>query len=272
MLKRGMVVLVALILSCFVQAQPRGGVSGFAIARNRGEHGGAEVGDLVVFDLAAPSEGRVVGHTGLTDVGSMDFWGAELWVATFRDDKLEFHVVDIETAAATPRSTVPGRYYGVSGGGFDDQGRYWLVELSEKKLLGIDPRTGTILTQIGIPRSAGYNGLAFAGNRLYALRGGTGDPPQEFGVLDTVSGEFTSIGFTNVGAAGKGGGNGCGALDFEPSSRTLFGVYRQGVEPNQRWSLYTFDASTGQATFVGEIQPRATYDAFAVAPASGTRR
>jgi hypothetical protein len=218
----------------------------------------------VVFDLAQPNEGRVIGNTALTDVGSMDFFGGQLWAASGRDDKLSFHTIDLKTGESTWRSVVEGRFSGVSGGSFDDHGSYWVINLATHKLQRIDPRTGVELHSLSIPASAGYNGVAFVGETLYAVRGGTGDPPQEFGKIDLDTGEFTTIGYTNVGFDGKGGGNGCGALDYDPASRTMYLVYRQGMEKTQRWSLYTLDMRTGLANFVNEIGPKATYDAFAI--------
>jgi hypothetical protein len=157
-----------------------------------------------------------------------------------------------------------GTFSGVSAGGFDMQGAYYVVNMRGHNILRVDPWKGTILETMKMPSSAGYNGVAFIGERFYAARGGTGDPPQEFGAIDLKTGEFTPIGYTNVGVNGKGGGNGCGALDYDQAARTLFLVYRQGIEQGQGWSLYTVDLTTGQATFVDELRPKAVYDAFAV--------
>ena len=258
-------IVSVMVLAGFVSGAPRDYRSeGWAIVRARGSDKDVEVGDLVVFNLQRPAESRVVGNTGLTDVGSMDFWGDELWAASFRDDKLSFYTVNVATAQATLRSTVEGTFSGVSAGGFDMQDAYYVVNMRGHNILRVDPWKGTILETLKMPSSAGYNGVALIGERFYAARGGTGDPPQEFGTIDLKTGEFTPIGYTNVGVNGKGGGNGCGALDYDQAARTLFLVYRQGIEQGQGWSLYTVDLTTGQATFVDELRPKAVYDAFAV--------
>lgn len=279
---------------------PREGGVGYSIIRNKVGRGGNEVGDLVAFYLDHPDKGVVVGNTALTQVGAMDFWQGTLWAASARDDSLNFYTVDLKTAEVTLKSTAERKLAGVFAGDFDPQGRFWVANLGEHRLCCYDPATGAELASVKFSSDAGYNGIAFVGSTLYAVRGGPGDPPQEFGTLDTATGKFTSIGYTNVGFDGKGGGNGCGALDYDPSSRTMYLVYRQGIERTpvaaanvpaqgdadqekpqeaaqgdkpqgrnrqtrpQYWSLYVIDMTTGQSTFVGEMGPQATYDALAV--------
>lgn len=279
-------------------AAPRQAGVGYAIIRNKGGQTGNEVGDLVAFYLDHPDKGVVIGNTALTQVGAMDIWQGVLWAASARDDRLSFYTVDVRTAEATLKSTAERKLSGVFAGDFDAQGRFWIVNMREQRLCSYDPVTGAELSNVELPSDASYNGIAFAGEMLYAVRGGTGDPPQEFGTIDTATGKFTSIGYTNVGFDGKGGGNGCGALDYDPSTRMMYLVYRQGIEraaaqasaendaerdrpqdtvqgdksqgrnrqgKPQYWSLYTIELRTGQSTFVGEIGPQATYDAFTIA-------
>lgn len=257
--------VVVLCASATVAGPRQAGVA-YSIVRNKSA--GSEVGDLVVFYLDEPAKGEVIGNTGLTQVGAIDFWRGELWAVSARDDKLTFCTIDLRNAEARLRSTAERKISGVFAGDFDAQGRFWIVNLKTRTLNSYDPNSGTELSSVELPSDAGYNGIAFVGNTLYAVRGGTGDPPQEFGTLDLTTGEFTLIGYTNVGLEGKGGGNGCGALDYDPFTRTIYLMYRQGVErvnsKPQYWSLYTIDVRTGQSSFVGELQPRATYDALAV--------
>lgn len=237
---------------------------GFALSRAR-MRGGPEVGTLIAFDLSNPSAGEVIGSTGLTQVGAMDFFDGVLWVASARDDRLRFYTIDIETGEAELQAKVSGSFGGsVFSGSFDDDAYFWVLDSRRKKIRQIDLSTGKEKHSIPIPSQVGYNGLAFVGETLYAVRGATGDPPQEFGTIDTETGEFTRIGHTRVGVDGKGGGNGCGALDYDAGTDTLYAVYRQGIEKSQRWSLYTIDFATGLASFIDEINPPGIYDGFAI--------
>lgn len=291
-------VLCSVFLAEIASAMPpREGPVAYSIIRNKVSKAGQEVGDLVAFDLRRPEKGVVIGNTALTQVGAMDFFRGQLWAASARDDRLSFYTVELQTAEVNYRSTADRKLSGVFAGEFDPWGRFWIVNLRAKLLCAYDPNTGVELSCVPLPSDAGYNGIAFVGEVLYAVRGGTGDPPQEFGTLDTATGDFTAIGYTNVGLNGKGGGNGCGALDYDADSRTMYMVYREGIggtvvettsdaapaqlespyqddaqkNPSapprttpQLWSLYTIDIKTGQSTFVGEIGPRATYDSLAI--------
>ena len=237
---------------------------GFALTRGHMD-GGPVVGTLIAFNLSDPSAGEVIGSTGLTQVGAMDFFDGILWVASARDDRLRFYTIDIKTGEAELEAKVSGSFgSGVFSGSFDDDGYFWVLDTRHRKIRQIDPSTGKEEHSVPIPSRVGYNGLAFVDGILYAVRGATGDPPQEFGTIDTKTGEFTRIGYTRVGVEGKGGGNGCGALDYDAGTDTLYAVYRQGVAKSQRWSLYTIDFDTGLASFVGEIDPRGIYDGFAI--------
>lgn len=227
-IRRGLLI-VAMLMAVAVAAPREAGV-GYSIIRNKDGRGGNEVGDLVAFYLDQPDKGVVLGNTALTQVGAMDFHAGQLWAASARDDKLTFYTINLAKAEATTKSTAQRKLSGVFAGDFDSQGRFWIVNLREQYLCAYDPTTGAEVAAVKLPSDAAYNGVAFVGDVLYAVRGGTGDPPQEFGTLNTATGEFTAIGYTNVGYDGKGGGNGCGALDYNPATRTMYLVYRQGVD------------------------------------------
>lgn len=261
---RAVALVVVLLFSAGASTHEERDSVGFALSRGR-LGGGSEVGTLIAFYMSNPSEGEVVGNTHLTQVGAMDFFDGNLWVASGRDDKLRFYTIDLDTGKAQLESEVEGSFSsGVFGGTFDNEGYFWVLDARKRKIRRLDPATGEVFHSVQIPSNVGYNGLAFIDDVLYAVRGATGDPLQEFGTIDTKRGTFTRIGYTKVGVGGKGGGNGCGALDYDVKTGTLYLVYRQGVEKSQRWSVYYIDIETGRATFVDEIKPHGIYDAFAI--------
>lgn len=228
----------------------------------------SDPGDFVSFDTDSPGTGTLLGNLGIGNVGTMDFFDGELWAVSGDNSEMSFYTIDIGLVQPTLQSTYPGAFGGTSvfSGSFDEDGNYWMIDLVNGVIRQMDPLTGISLHQASIKPFVGYNGVAFVGHTLYAVRGGSLDPAQEFGVLDTLTGEFQSIGRTHVGVDGDGGGNGTGALDYDPSTDTMYLVYRAGIHPGEFWSLYTIDLDTGLSTFVGEIQPELNYDAFAVVP------
>jgi len=250
---------------CVLIVQRTAASPAFALSRARID---LSPGDLISLDTTDPRNGVVVGNTGLFNVGTMDFFDGALWAVDGTGDAMKFYTIDPETAEATLESTFRGPFGGTSvfSGSFDDQGDYWVVDFIYDTIREIDPRTGRSISSVPINRNVGYNGVAFVGDVLYAVRGAFGDPPQQFGTIDTLTGVFTRIGFTGVGVGGVGGGNGVGALDYDPATGTLDLVYRSGIAPGQLWSLYTVNIATGGANFVGEIGPRGLFDAFAVVP------
>lgn len=253
--------VVSVLAGLCIAARPADHALGYAITRSRGD--GLQVGDLVAFDIAKPQRGWRIGATGLPNVGAVDVMDGILWAASERDEKLRFYTVDVNSAEATHVSTFEHPFLGgVFAGSFDDNGAFWTVDMRRRTLYEIDPMSGKLLSSTHTPVAP--NGIEIIDGMIYTVRGGTGDPPQEFGTIDRETGEFHLIGATKVGVEGNGGGNGCGALDFDWSSDTMYLVYRSGIERGQRWSLYTLDLATGLATFVNEIRPRGTYDAFAV--------
>jgi len=264
-MKKALVLILALLVAETLSA-PRGRESlGVAISRTR-IGGASEVGELIIFPLQAPHDGIRVGGTGLTNVGSMDFFDGVLWVASERDEELKFYTVDLTNAKTVHVSTFAHKFSDkvVSAGAFDDDGNYWVSDMRRKALYVIDPTTGELIEKISTPVTT--NGIEIIGDTIYAVRGGSGDPAQEFGTIDGATGKFTLIGYTRVGKEGKGGGNGSGGLDFDYRTNTMYLVYRKGIEPGQRWSLYTVDLNSGAASFVGKISPERNYDAFAVVP------
>ncbi|MFQ5490384.1 MAG: hypothetical protein ACE5GE_06645 [Phycisphaerae bacterium] len=230
--------------------------------------GGSTPGDFVSFDTDDPGGGVLIGNVGFGNVGTMDFFAGDLWAVSGDNNVLSFYTIDTATAQATFRSSFGGPFGGTSvfSGSFDNNGYYWVTDFSTDVIRKLDPLTGASLFSAPIAPSAGPNGIAFVGDTLYAVHGGFGDPLQEFGTLNTQTGVFDLIGLTGVGVGGMGGGNGTGALDYDPVTDTMYLVYRAGIQPGQLWSLYTVDLATGGATFVGEIQPERNYDAFAVLP------
>lgn len=227
-------------------------------------------GELLCFDTADPGAGRLMGNIGLGNVGTMDFLGDELWVVSGDDNVMTFYTLDLETATPLFRSAFDGPFGGTSvfSGSFDSNGFYWVVDFIFDVIRKMDPRTGESLATVPISSGVGFNGVAFVGDTLYAVQGATFDPPQLFGIINTQTGQFETIGRTFVGVGGNGGGNGTGVLDYDPVTGTMYLVYRSGIEPGQLWSLYTVNLATGMATFVGEIQPERNIDACAVAPPS----
>ncbi len=227
-------------------------------------------GDLLCFDTADPGAGQLIGNIGLGNVGTMDFLGDELWVVSGDDNLMTFYTLDLETATPFFRSTFDGPFGGTSvfSGSFDSNGFYWVVDFILDVIRKIDPATGESLATVPISSGVGFNGVAFVGDTLYAVQGATLDPPQLFGIINTQTGQFETIGRTFVGVGGNGGGNGTGALDYDPVTGAMYLVYRSGIETGQFWSLYTVNLTTGVATFVGEIQPERNIDACAVAPPS----
>lgn len=232
----------------------------------------ATPGILVEFDTSNPGLGLEIGNTGLGNVGTMDYYNGQLWAVSGDNNNMSFYTINTDTAQATFRSSFDGPFGGgsVFSGSFDDEGNYWVVDFSTDLIRKMDPWTGTALSEVGFDPSAGYNGTVFIGETLYAVKGGPGDPLQEFGTLDIITGVFSSIGRTFVGVDGMGGGNGTGALDYDPLTDTTYLVYRSGIEQGQFWSLYTVDINTGMASFVGEFQPELNYDSFAVVPEPAT--
>lgn len=229
-------------------------------------------GILVRMDTDNPGAGTAVGNIGLGNIGTMDYFADSLWAVSGDNDKMSFYTIDPTTATATFRSSFDGPFGGTSvfSGSFDNNGNYWVVDFINDVIRKMNPWTGTSLSSAPIDSNAGYNGVAFIGNTLYAVKGGIGDPLQLFGTIDTSTGVFSPIGRTFVGVNGLGGGNGTGAIDYDPSTDTMYLVYRSGVQPGQLWSLYTVDIDTGASSFIGEIQPRLNYDSFAVVPEPGT--
>jgi hypothetical protein len=226
-------------------------------------------GDLICFDVTNPDGGKLLGNIGLSDVGTMDFFGDQLWLVSGDGGLLNFYTVDLDTVTASYQASFGGAFGGdgiTFAGSFDSDGFYWVVDGVNEVLRKLNPNTGQSLASVSIAPSAWYNGIAFVGNVLYAVCGATGDPPQLFGILSTQTGQFQLIGRTYVGRNGEGGGNGSAALDYDPLSGTMYVVYRSGIAQGQFWSLYTIDIQTGAATFVGEIQPERNIDAFAIAP------
>ena len=253
------------IVMCVSVAQPCFGRPVYAIHRIGSF---SDPGDFVSFDTDSPGTGTLLGNLGIGNIGTMDFFNGELWAVSGDNNVMSFYTIDIGSVEPTLRSTYTGAFSGTSvfSGSFDEDGNYWVVDFANNVMRQMDPLTGISLHQASLEPNVGYNGVAFVGHTLYAVRGGTFDPPQEFGVLDTVTGDFQSIGRTHVGVGGDGGGNGTGALDYDPLTDTMYLVYRAGIVPGEFWSLYTIDLDTGLSTFVGEIQPERNYDAFAVVP------
>lgn len=228
----------------------------------------APPGDLVQFDTNDPGGGTLLGNIGLGNVGTMDVFDGVPWVVSGDGGSLSFYTLDPQTASVSFQSSFDGAFGGTSvfSGSFDADGDYWVADLVFNALHEFDPHTGTSLSTVPLAANAGPNGIAFVDDVLYAVHGGFGDPLQEFGTIDTATGAFTFIGLTGVGIGGLGGGNGTGALDYDPVTNTMYLVYRAGIEPGQFWSLYTVDINSGAASFVGEIQPERNYDAFTIIP------
>ena len=253
------------IVVCMPVVQPCFGTPAYAIHRIGSF---SDPGDFISLDTASPGSGSLLGNLGIGNVGTMDFFNDELWAVSGDNNVMSFYTIDVDSVEATFQSAYAGAFGGTSvfSGSFDDDGNYWVVDFVNDVIRQMDPLTGISLHQASIESDVGYNGVAFVGDTLYAVRGGTFDPPQEFGVLDTLTGNFQSIGRTFVGVGGNGGGNGTGALDYDPFTDTMYLIYRAGTSPGEFWSLYTIDVATGLSTFVGEIQPERNYDAFAVVP------
>lgn len=216
------------------------------------------VGTLLSYDSNAPKAGTVIGQTGITHVGAIDFYQGRLWAASSAGGILSFWQINPQTAQAIRVSTAGSHSQSyVFGGSFDEQGRFWVTDLGSDTLASYNPWTGQRLSVAPILPELVITGLAFIGPKLYAISTTQGGPGY-LGTLETDTGIFNPI---NYGLS-VGGSNG---LDYDPVGGKLYSTYPTS-NPGSSAGLQEIVPLTGEVTRRVNLDPDATLDAIAVVP------
>jgi hypothetical protein len=220
------------------------------------------VGTLMTFDSSQPANAVVIGQTGLTHIGAMDYHDQSLWVVADSGGFRGFYQVDLQTAVPTLISTTdqvtrPGKIF---GGTFDSQNRFWVSDFEAATLTAFDPLTGATLATRSTNVGTIVGGLGFAGTDLYALT------TDGFGIVNMQTGAISSLGSSKPCSGGAMG------LDYDDLAGVFLYTCNTGSAAGPDSRLGTIDRATGAIVVIGDVVPSSTLDAIAVIPepASGT--
>ncbi len=210
-----------------------------------------------------------IGPTGTLNIEAMAYDTVNQIIYTASDDN--FGTIDIATGVFTPITTNMGSLNGAEGSNnineldgmtYDYANNIiWATErlsgtdgLPDDLILKIDPATGIPLAN-GFGAGIGYltvntnehdlDDIAMAADgTLYAISNYGGSGNQRLGTINTTTGIFTEIGDYGI-------------EDVESLTFTATGqlLATTGEDGNHRNSLYSIDAATAIATFVGSILP-----------------
>jgi len=223
-MKRVTAVGMLLTAGVVANAEVLVGVAGFGVSGTQ---------SLYTIDTGN-GQATLIGDTGVSEIAGIEWDGSTLWAYTVDSDVYSLSLTDgSATLEADAIDIVPE-----GGLAFDASGTLFGVDGSG--ILGtVDPSTGAFfpLGALG-PDGNDVSGIAFdvtSGLIGYAKNGTLEDA---LVLIDTGSGEATTIGATGIDSPGAMGG-----LDIDELG-TMF-LHSGG-------SLYTVDTGTGLASLVGD--------------------
>ena len=218
-----------------------------------------------------------VGPTGTTDVEAMAYDTVSQIIYTASDN--DFGTINIATGVFTPLTTDMGSLNGAEGNNnindldgmtYDYVNNIiWATErasgvdgLPDDLLLKIDPATGMPLPN-GFGAGIGYltintnendlDDIAMATDgTLYAISNYGASGNQRLGTINTITGIFTEIGDYGV--------EDVESLTFTATGQLLATTGKSGEHKNR---LYSIDAATAIATYIGSIEPAHDVEACA---------